>query len=86
MINQPQQDIRHQDAICTNESELKHKWWFNLKYLVVGLVFGVIFVKAEIISWFRIQEMFKLQSFHMYLSLIHIYKKHTMVTCIPSSH
>ena len=66
MINQPQQDIRHQDAICTNESELKHKWWFNLKYLVVGLVFGVIFVKAEIISWFRIQEMFKLQSFHMY--------------------
>jgi uncharacterized membrane protein YedE/YeeE len=26
----------------------------------------VVFVKAEIISWFRIQEMFRLQSFHMY--------------------
>lgn len=38
----------------------------NLKYLIVGLLFGVIFVKAEIISWFRIQEMFRLQSFHMY--------------------
>lgn len=38
----------------------------NLKYLVVGVLFGIIFVKAEIISWFRIQEMFRLQSFHMY--------------------
>ena len=26
----------------------------------------IVFVKAEIISWFRIQEMFRLQSFHMY--------------------
>ena len=38
----------------------------NLKYLFVGILFGIIFVKAEIISWFRIQEMFRLQSFHMY--------------------
>ncbi len=37
-----------------------------IKYAVVGLVFGIVFVKAEIISWFRIQEMFRLQSFHMY--------------------
>ena len=32
----------------------------------VGIMFGIVFVKAEIISWFRIQEMFRLQSFHMY--------------------
>ena len=38
----------------------------NLKYLLVGTLFGIVFVKAEIISWFRIQEMFRLQSFHMY--------------------
>ncbi|MBA4850971.1 DUF6691 family protein [Emticicia sp. BO119] len=38
----------------------------NLKYLIVGIMFGIIFVKAEIISWFRIQEMFRFQSFHMY--------------------
>ncbi|PLK42377.1 DUF6691 family protein [Emticicia sp. TH156] len=38
----------------------------NLKYLVVGIGFGIVFVKAEIISWFRIQEMFRFQSFHMY--------------------
>ena len=40
--------------------------WNNLKYAVVGIVFGIVFVKAEIISWFRIQEMFRLQSFHMF--------------------
>lgn len=37
-----------------------------LKYLIVGTLFGIVFVKAEIISWFRIQEMFRLQSFYMY--------------------
>jgi uncharacterized protein len=41
-------------------------FWSNLKYLAVGVVFGIVFVKAEIISWFRIQEMFQLTSFHMY--------------------
>lgn len=38
----------------------------HLKYAVVGILFGIVFVKAEIISWFRIQEMFRLQSFFMY--------------------
>ena len=38
----------------------------NIKYLIVGVVFGIVFVKAEIISWYRIQEMFRLHSFHMY--------------------
>jgi uncharacterized protein len=58
--------LREQDAMCVNESVLEHKWYHNLKYLAVGIGFGVIFVKAEIISWFRIQEMFRFQSFHMY--------------------
>ena len=38
----------------------------NIKYLVLGVAFGIVFVKAEIISWYRIQEMFRLHSFHMY--------------------
>jgi uncharacterized protein len=38
----------------------------NIKYLIVGILFGIVFVKGEIISWYRIQEMFRLQSFHMY--------------------
>jgi uncharacterized membrane protein YedE/YeeE len=58
--------LREQDTICVNESLLVHKWYHNFKYLLVGIGFGIIFVKAEIISWYRIQEMFRLQSFHMY--------------------
>ncbi|WP_341225178.1 DUF6691 family protein [uncultured Arcticibacterium sp.] len=38
----------------------------NIKYIIAGLLFGIILVKSEVISWFRIQEMFRLQSFHMY--------------------
>jgi uncharacterized protein len=38
----------------------------NLKYLLIGIGFGIVAVKSEIISWFRIQEMFRFQSFHMY--------------------
>ena len=49
-----------------NEQAQMLPWWHNLKYLAVGVVFGIVFVKAEIISWYRIQEMFRLQSFHMY--------------------
>ena len=37
-----------------------------IKYLILGILFGIIFVKAEIISWYRIQEMFRFHSFHMY--------------------
>ena len=34
--------------------------------MIAGILFGIIIVKSEVISWFRIQEMFRLQSFHMY--------------------
>ncbi len=64
--NTKELDVRHQDAICTNESELTHSGFHNVKYLMVGILFGIVFLKAEVISWFRIQEMFRLQSFHMY--------------------
>jgi uncharacterized protein len=59
-------EARALDTICVNESHLQHKWYHNLKYAAVGILFGIAFTKAEIISWFRIQEMFRLQSFHMY--------------------
>ncbi|NJM24332.1 MAG: YeeE/YedE family protein [Bacteroidia bacterium] len=38
----------------------------NIKYLIVGLLFGIVFVKSEVVSWYRIQEMFRLHAFHMY--------------------
>lgn len=59
-------ELRSLDAVCINESQLQHRWYHNLKYLFLGILFGFIFIKAEVISWFRIQEMFRLQSFHMY--------------------
>ncbi|MFY7900932.1 MAG: DUF6691 family protein [Chitinophagaceae bacterium] len=59
-------EVRSLDTACINESELEHQWYHSIKYLPVGILFGIVFVKAEIISWFRIQEMFRLQSFHMY--------------------
>ena len=37
-----------------------------LLYLLLGTVFGIILIKSEVVSWFRIQEMFRFQSFHMY--------------------
>jgi hypothetical protein len=37
-----------------------------IKFLVLGIVFGIVMAKSEAISWFRIQEMFRFQSFHMY--------------------
>lgn len=59
-------EVRSLDQMCVNESEKKHPWWYNFKYMAVGTLFGIVFIKAEIISWYRIQEMFRLQSFHMY--------------------
>jgi uncharacterized protein len=59
-------EVRSLDAMCINESELKHPGWYNFKYAAMGMVFGIILIKSEVVSWFRIQEMFRLESFHMY--------------------
>jgi uncharacterized membrane protein YedE/YeeE len=53
-------------ATPLQEAPANESWVSLLKYLVVGILFGIVFVKAEIVSWFRIQEMFRLQSFYMY--------------------
>ncbi|PRY87564.1 DUF6691 family protein [Mongoliibacter ruber] len=53
------------DAVC-DAPNMQESGENLLKYLIVGVLFGIIFVKAEVVSWFRIQEMFRLQSFHMY--------------------
>jgi len=36
------------------------------KFLALGILFGIVLTKSEVISWFRIYEMFRFQSFHMY--------------------
>ena len=37
-----------------------------VKFLVLGTLFGIVMAKSEAFSWFRIQEMFRFQAFHMY--------------------
>lgn len=37
-----------------------------IKFLIIGILFGIIMTKAEIVSWYRIYEMFRFESFHMY--------------------
>ncbi len=59
-------EIRSENAICVNNSELDKPILSNVKFAIAGILFGIILVKSEVISWFRIQEMFRLQSFHMY--------------------
>jgi hypothetical protein len=61
-----------------------------IKFLLVGVLFGITLSKAEVISWFRIYEMFKLQSFHMYgvigsavaigIVVIHFFKNEKLKT------
>jgi hypothetical protein len=62
----------------------------NIKFLLVGILFGIILSKAEVISWYRIYEMFKFQSFHMYgvigtavvlgMILVYFFKKGSIKT------
>ena len=62
-------DIDELDFETQNLSEKepeKRTFGNQLKYLILGMGFGIVLVKAEVISWFRIQEMFRLESFHMY--------------------
>ncbi len=59
-------EVRSLDAMCVNDETIETPTWHNLKYLLFGLIFGIVLIKAEVVSWFRIQEMFRLQSFHMF--------------------
>lgn len=53
-----------------DQTESSHNERVSIKkillYIPAGILFGILLVKSEVISWFRIQEMFRLQSFHMY--------------------
>ena len=59
-------EVHSANAMCVNYSSLDKPLWTNLKFTAAGMFLGILLVKSEVISWFRIQEMFRLQSFHMY--------------------
>ncbi len=60
----PDFEVRSLDS--NTESNERSPWTSNIKFLVAGILFGILLVKAEVVSWYRIQEMFRFQSFHMY--------------------
>ena len=59
-------EVRSLDSMCVNESRLQHPSWYAVKYVFAGIFFGIVLVKSEAMSWFRIQEMFRFEAFHMY--------------------
>ena len=59
-------EVRSLDAMCVNEENVETPVWHNLQYLFFGILFGIVLIKSEVVSWYRIQEMFRLQSFHMF--------------------
>jgi uncharacterized protein len=59
-------EVKGLESEQTDQRELTAPWYFNLKYFAAGIFFGTVLIKSEVVSWFRIQEMFRFQSFHMY--------------------
>lgn len=65
-MTQQEKAIKQPTIIVPFETSYKVSFGANIRYLIAGVLFGIILVKSEVISWFRIQEMFHFQSFHMY--------------------
>ncbi len=60
------QTITSETATDATSSTNSYSLGSSLRYLLAGTWFGFILVKAEAVSWYRIQEMFRFQNFHMY--------------------
>ncbi len=60
--DRPTDPFDTEDAETAADSRDVSPFW----YLLLGTLFGVVLVKSEAVSWFRIQEMFRFQGFHMY--------------------
>ncbi|MCY7422029.1 MAG: hypothetical protein LH478_09855 [Chitinophagaceae bacterium] len=43
-------EVRSLDTMCVNDTVLQHPRWYNFKYSIVGIIFAIVFVKAEVIS------------------------------------
>ena len=51
-------EVRSLDTACINESDLKQPWYYDLMFVIPGIFFGVVLVKSEVISWYRIRRCF----------------------------
>ncbi len=59
----PDPHVAREPAAAEPGLRRKESLW---PYLLMGVALGVVFTRAEVVSWFRIQEMFRFQTFHMY--------------------
>lgn len=75
VLNKPEDRAATGEGIKTNkvnseqlsvEQENTPIFKGNWRFLFAGVFFGFVLVQAEVVSWFRIQEMFRMESFHMY--------------------
>ena len=53
-------------TVIQTPAPVQTRWGMLAAYLALGVAFGIVLTKAEAISWFRMQEMFRFDSFHMY--------------------
>ena len=60
------QTAPHTERRADQKAETASPYQGLLIYLLMGIYFGVVLTKSEVISWFRIQEMFRFDAFHMY--------------------
>jgi len=58
--------VAHANSLSSEPSTQTRTAWELPAYLLIGTFFGVVLIKSEVVSWFRIQEMFRFQSFFMY--------------------
>jgi len=65
-INVAVSNSKHSTVLVKEATSRKNIFFSNAKFLIAGVFFGAILIKAEVLSWFRIQEMFRFESFHMY--------------------
>lgn len=57
------QSTKAPSSNSTGSTPIRERLW---PYLLMGLYLGIVLTRGEVVSWFRIQEMFRFQSFHMY--------------------
>lgn len=58
--------MQHQESLTPPLVEETSSTAVNIRVLVIGIFFGLVLVKGQVVSWYQIQAMFRFESFHMY--------------------
>lgn len=58
--------MQHQELVSPPVVEETSSTQINIRVLLIGIFFGIVLVKGQVVSWFEIQKMFRFESFHMY--------------------